>query len=56
MIGLGVAAAGVVLVSAGLIALFGAWAAVAVGVVLFVAGVAVDWESVHGKHPAPPPG
>ncbi len=56
MIGLAVVLTGAALVVVGLVATLGAWAAVACGVVLMVAGVLVDWEAVHGKHPAPPPG
>ena len=56
MIALAVVFTGSTLVVAGLVVLFGAVAAVASGVVLIAAGILVDWEAVHGKHPAPPPG
>lgn len=56
MIALGVVFTGAALVVAGLIVLFGPVAAVASGAVLVAAGILVDWEAVHGKHPAPPPG
>lgn len=56
MIALGVVFSGVVLFVAGLVVLFGPLAAVLSGAVLILAGVLVDWEAVHGKHSAPPPG
>lgn len=55
MIGLAVVALGGLLLVGGLVVVFGAWAAVVCGVLLVAVGVTVDWEAVHGKHPAPPP-
>lgn len=56
MIGLAVLFVGAGMVVAGLVVLFGAVAAVLCGAALAAAGVLVDWEAVHGKHSAPPPG
>lgn len=56
MTGLVVVFVGVALTVGGLVVLFGAVAAVVSGVLLISAGVLIDWEAVHGKHPAPPPG
>lgn len=56
MIALLVVFTGAALLVAGLVVLFGPVAAVVSGLVLILSGVLVDWEAVHGKHPAPPPG
>jgi hypothetical protein len=56
MIGLSVVFVGAAAVVAGLVLLFGPVALVACGALLIVAGILVDWEAVHGKHPAPPSG
>ena len=46
--GLGFTIAGVALLVAGLVALFGAWALVACGFVLMIGGLLVDWERGSG--------
>lgn len=57
MIGLLFLAVGVALAVAGLVVLFGAWAAVACGVVLIVTGLIVPWEELtYAKSASAPPG
>ena len=56
MIGVAIVLTGAALTVAGLVVLFGAVAAVVAGLLLIAAGLLVDWEAMHGQHPASPPG
>lgn len=55
IVGLVVVAAGVAMVSAGLVWLFGPVALVACGAALVAAGLLMDWEALCGKPARTPP-